>query len=247
MGRRLILSALGLVVAVVASWPLGWLVLVIALGCTWVPLVVWAVLTGARPWPVGAGLVVAIASVRFVLPGSPGDRTIEIVLPVLALYLIVELAAVLVAAWLRRPPLSPDRRQVALGLTPVLLAGCCVGGIFAVVGGTPVPSRAELLPLPAPLHLVGSGAIGCGPTGEWCYRTFTVGGPPGMGPEEVRTVLSRHLATAKGWDRETSTEGGCRPTMDFRTRICLTFDKASDPSTVPGTVGLEIGLSRGVG
>jgi len=235
------------VVAVVVGWPLGSVVFCLVLGCTWAPLVVWALLTGARPWPVGVVLVGAIASVRLVLPGGPGDHTWEIVGPVLAVYLSGEMAVVLVAAWRRRFPPGSTRRQVALGLTPLLLVGCCVGGFFATTDDSSIPSRFELLPLPAPLRLVGSIESGCGPTHEWCYQAFRIGGAPGMGRDGLKPLLTRHLATTEGWDRRSAAEGGCRPAgpVGFPMTICLTFDQAADPGASSDAVSLVIGVHRG--
>jgi hypothetical protein len=244
--RRVILPAVGLVVAVAVGWPLGWPVFGTVLGFTWLPLMAWATLAAGRPWFVGAGLVGAIASVRLVLPGGPGDRTLGVVLPVLALYLVVESAAVLVVAWRLPFPAGSTRRQVALGLTPVLLAGCCVGGFVATLPDAPVPSRSELLPLPAPLRLVGSIESGCGPTHTWCYQAFRVGGSPGMGRDGVKPLLTRHLATTKGWDRGSAAEGGCRRagTVRLPMTICLTFDEASDPGAPPDAVDVTVGVSK---
>jgi hypothetical protein len=166
---------------------------------TWLPLIGWAVLAPGRlSGLIGGGLfLAAIASLAVSLPAVPGDSTPTIALPVLLPYMV---AATIVVFGLRRRSAGwPPGLRVgsATALVLMLLVAVCGSASSVLTDSAPVPSSAELLPLPAPLRLM-STDTDCGATARHCNREFHLTAPATMDADHLVALVRAHLQADKG-------------------------------------------------
>ena len=242
---RLLTAVVVSAAAMGVTWHLGWVVLGLALLALVAPLVGWLLV--APDLRIGlAGAVVVLAAVLSLLgtlPGRPGDRSADVVLPVLVIYAVVGIAAVFVA-WFRQRSTIPVGVPVALGV--LLLGLLCGGGPDMLTDSAPTPATAELLPLPSPLALVTSGDAECGANGHACARSFDVAGPEAATYDDLVAQLIRHLRSSKGWTA-VGPDGGCTQIRRLNVirasaAACVSFTESSSLGHPIVQVGVEMHL-----
>ena len=122
---RVVVAAIGFLVAWQVGWRLSREDAILVVCCAWLPLALWCVVAPRLWWaiPIALALLALIGTVRWTLPGEPGDRSRPVALSVLMWYVLPGTAALLLGAfgigrdrWLRR-------RQ---GPGAVRNAGCAV-------------------------------------------------------------------------------------------------------------------------
>src|SRR5436309_11548844 len=74
---RVVVASVGLLVAWQVGWRLSREDAILVVCCAWLPLAVWCVVAPRLWWavPTGLGLVALIGTIRWTLPGEPGDRS----------------------------------------------------------------------------------------------------------------------------------------------------------------------------
>ncbi|MET7392656.1 hypothetical protein ABZS66_04065 [Dactylosporangium sp. NPDC005572] len=238
------IPVLGLVVAVAVGWRLSSEVTVLVVLCAWVPLTAWCLFAPRTraALPVAVGLLALIATVRWVLPGQPGDRTLSIAWSVLMWYTLPGGLALLVAAWRSKDGPRWLRATATVAAAVALAIGCCGGASLLLFDEPGVPSSAELFPLPAGMDAVSAtgpdGANGCDRTGHSCWSYYRVTGAPDESAAALTERLWRHLRENKGWNTDS-----CQPVGRFGrlTSPVLCVTVMSDPA-VPG-IGVELSMT----
>ena len=253
---RIGLPAVGLAVAVAVGWRLSPDAIGPVVVFAWLPLAAWCLFVPRVPAALGIALflLAAIATIRWTLPGEPGDRSMAVVWPTLMWYLVPGGVTLLVATG-RSQPFRIVPTLVACAM--LVLAG--VVGVFSwnQVGK---PSPDELFPLPASLTATGAagpdGAGGCDPRGFACWTYYRVTGTAGDSTADLVEGLRRHLQETKGWGTAAAglalwdgTESlSCRPVHRLgqtpATALCATV--TSDPASTAErpAIGVELSLSK---
>jgi hypothetical protein len=262
---RTAVPAVGLAAAFAVGWRLSPAITVLVVVCAWLPLGMWCLFAPPirAAFPVALALLGAIGTIRWTLPGGPGDRTLDIAWSTLMWYSLPGALALLVAIWRPRWLWSratadttgqPARRRwlratATLTAAGALVVGCCCGGLDVVLGvdEVPVPSSAELFPLPTGMHATTAkgpnGDNGCDNAAHACWTYYRITGQPGESAADLTERIRRHLREAKGWDGQPP----CRPVHWFAQRIPTDFciNVTTDPaSTVDHpTIGVELVMS----
>lgn len=243
----------GLAVAVAVGWRLSPTIAALVVVCAWLPLFAWCVFAPQIPAavPIALVLLAVIVTIRWTLPGQPGDRTLLIAWQTLMWYCLPGGLALLVTTWGRRwlgdGPVGggPSRQPVAAILVAagILVLGLGSGGAasLGVFGRVGVPSPDELLPLPAGLNAISAagpdGGNGCDETGS-CWIYYRITGAPGESVSALTERVRQHLQEAKGWDGTDS----CRPVLR-NTEICVHISTDRASTVAHPAVGVELTMS----
>jgi hypothetical protein len=242
-------AAAGLAVAVLVGSRLSSTITILVLVCAWLPLTAWCLFAPriAAALPVALVLLAAIATIRWALPGQPGDRTLAVAWPVVLCYLLPGGLALLAVIWRSRSAAAHQRwLRVTAAAAAVILLGCgCAAVSWGRVG---VPSPDELFPLPQGLDATREtgpdGENGCDQTGHSCWTYYRITGAPGESAAALTERLRRHLQTARGWNGPET----CRPVHWFgrRTATDLCITVTSDPAATSDhpAIGVELSLSN---
>ncbi|MGI5181102.1 hypothetical protein ACQEVZ_32820 [Dactylosporangium sp. CA-152071] len=250
---RIGVPAVGLVVAMAVGWRLAHGVVAPVVVCAWLPLAAWCLFAPRvrAALPIALVLLAAIATIRWTLPGQPGDRSMAIVVPTLIWYLVPGGVALLVAATRRSQPFRTVPTLVACG---ALALACGVGVLSWNQVGEPSPD--ELFPLPAGLTATSAtgpnGTDGCDQGGHACWTYYRVTGTAGDSTAALTERLRRHLQETKGWGTLAMPGGAssesCRPVRRLgrpaTTDLCIAV--TSDPAGTPDrpAIGVELSMSK---
>ncbi|MFG2040414.1 hypothetical protein, partial [Dactylosporangium sp. NPDC048998] len=101
---RIGVPAIGLAIAVTVGWRLSSTITVLVIVCAWLPLAAWCLFAPRIPaaLPIALALLAAIGTIRWTLPGQPGDRTLAIAWSTLMWYPLPGGLALLAATWRSR-------------------------------------------------------------------------------------------------------------------------------------------------
>jgi hypothetical protein len=255
---------MGLAAVLAVGWRLTPAIAVLVVVCAWLPLGLWCLFAPRVPaaFPVALALLAAVGTIRWTLPGGPGDRTWVIAWSTLMWYSLLGSLALLIAIWRPRwlgnqaktdtagQPGRPRRLRVTATLTAAvaLMLGCCCAGLTGgLVDEVPIPSSAELFPLPTGMHATiadgPNGKNGCDQQGHACWTYYRVTGRPGESAASLIERIRQHLREAKGWDGQSP----CRPVHWFGQRVATDFciNVTSDPASAAArpTIGVELFMS----